>query len=46
MLPFNNNRSNTRSMSNFAYCASRTPKAMFSKSQNKAMLEMVWAIVR
>jgi hypothetical protein len=25
-------------MSNFSYCASRTPSAMFSKSQKSAML--------
>ena len=25
-------------MSNFSYCASRTPRATFSKSQNRAML--------
>ena len=34
-------RSSTLSMSNFAYFASRTPSATFSKSQNTAMLLIV-----
>src|SRR5262249_47712073 len=40
MLPLSSRRSRTRAISNFAYFASRTPSAMFSKSQNRAMLLM------
>src|SRR5262245_3999206 len=38
MLPLSSSRSSTLAMSNFSYLASRTPSAMFSKSQNSAML--------
>src|SRR3972149_5817457 len=38
MLPLSSSRSSTLSMSNFAYLASATPRATFSKSQNSAML--------
>ena len=41
MLPFSSSFSSTLPMSNFAYLASRTPSATFSKSQNTAMLLMV-----
>src|SRR6266852_2685652 len=34
MLPFSSSRASTFCMSNWAYWASRTPSAMFSKSQN------------
>src|SRR5260221_9562017 len=40
MLPLSSRRSSTLSMSNFAYLASLTPSATFSKSQNSAMLMM------
>src|SRR5258708_37019043 len=38
MEPLSNSRSSTFSMSNWAYFASRTPSATFSKSQNTARL--------
>src|SRR4029453_9622685 len=38
MLPFSSSRSSTFFMSNWAYLASRTPSARFSKSQNSAIL--------
>src|SRR5690606_172204 len=38
MLPLSSNRSSTRRTSNFAYRASRTPRATFSKSQKTARL--------
>src|SRR5262249_32387707 len=37
MLPFSSSRSSTFCMSNWAYLASRTPSARFSKSQNSAI---------
>src|SRR5215470_5240625 len=37
MLPFSSRRSSTFFMSNWAYLASRTPSARFSKSQNSAI---------
>src|SRR5438876_9197249 len=37
MLPLSSSRSSTFCMSNWAYLASRTPSAMFSKSQNSAI---------
>src|ERR1700739_4279366 len=37
MLPFSSSRSSTFFMSNWAYLASRTPSARFSKSQNSAI---------
>src|SRR6187551_2434827 len=40
MLPLSSRRSSTLSMSNFAYLASATPSATFSKSQKSAMLVM------
>src|SRR6266850_7758064 len=42
MEPFASRRSRTFSMSNWAYFASRTPSAMFSKSQNTARLRASW----
>src|SRR5512135_3144319 len=45
MLPLSSKRSSTRLMSNCAYLASRTPRAMFSKSQNKAMLRVSWVAI-
>src|SRR5438552_18306895 len=38
MLPLRSSRSSTFPMSNLSYFASWTPSAMFSKSQNRAML--------
>src|SRR5574343_309787 len=40
MLPLASKRSSTGRMSNFSYWASRTPRAMFSKSQKSAMLAL------
>src|SRR6188508_2033984 len=42
MEPLASRRSSTFSMSNWAYFASRTPSATFSKSQNTARLRASW----
>src|SRR3954468_23617496 len=42
MEPFSSSRSSTFSISNWAYFASRTPRATFSKSQNTARLRDSW----
>src|SRR3569832_1885336 len=40
MLPLSKSRSRTRPISKLANLASRTPSAIFSKSQNNAILEI------